>query len=74
MKIKESHLRILMVTAPIIFVLVYFIASRIQIRILQLAANDIDVQMDDRSWIYATIVTIVYSLIFFFVAKDLDKS
>lgn len=74
MKIKESHLRILMVTAPIVFALTYFIAHRIQLRILQLAANDMDVQMDDRSWIYATFVTVIYSVVFFFVAKDLDKS
>lgn len=71
---KEKYLKVWMVLAPIVFGVSYFIINRIRLRMKQLAKNAMDVNEDDSGWIYAIGVTIVFSIIYWFVARDLSKS
>ncbi|MDG1261854.1 MAG: hypothetical protein P8H59_10000 [Flavobacteriales bacterium] len=70
---KEIYLKIWMVLAPIIFALSYFLSSRIQLRAKQIGANSMDVQEDNGPWIYASFVVAAFTIVYYFIARDLSK-
>lgn len=70
---KEIYLKIWMVLAPIIFGVSYFLSSRIGLRVKQIGANSMDVKEDNAPWIYASIVVVAFSIVYYFIAKDLSK-
>lgn len=71
---KEGYLKVWMVLAPLVFGVSYFITDRVSLRIQQLQEQNMQASSGGNAWIYATIVTVVFSLIYFFVARDLTKS
>lgn len=70
---KEIYFKIWLVLAPIVFGVSYFITNRIRLRMMQLAKNKMQVEGDDSGWYYALGVTVLFSVIYFFVARDLSK-
>ena len=70
---KEIYLKIWMVLAPLIFAVSYFLSSRFGLRVKQIGANSMDVNEDNGPWIYTSIVTVAFSIVYYFIAKDLSK-
>ncbi|MDP4588055.1 MAG: hypothetical protein NWS86_07720 [Flavobacteriales bacterium] len=70
--LENSYFKIYLVLLPIVCGISYFITHRAFLRLAQLKANTIDVQVDNtRAMIYSIIMALVFSLIYYFIVKDL---
>ncbi len=71
---KEGYLKVWMVLAPFVFGVSYFITDRVNLRIQQLKEQNMHAATGGNALIYASIVTVVFSLIYYFVARDLSRN
>lgn len=71
---KEIYLKVWMVAAPVVFGVSWYLTDRIRLRIKQLSENSMNVESDQSAWIYAIIVTVIFSIAYFFIARDLSRS
>lgn len=71
---ENRYLKIYLVLLPLVCGISYYITQRAFLRLAQLRANTMDVEVEStRAIIYASIIALVFSLIYYFIVRDLGQ-
>lgn len=73
MKNRRTLLGIFASSALVVFGVSYTMIDRVMLRAAQLANNNMDVEYDSRSLIYALSITAAYSLLFYLFSRDIGN-
>jgi hypothetical protein len=72
MKNRREWIMIFVAGAAVVFAISYTMIDRIMLRAAQLANNNMDVEYDSRSLIYALSITAAFSVLFYFFSRDIS--
>lgn len=73
MKNRRGLLLIFLACAAVVFAVSYTMIDRVMLRASQLANNNMDVEYDSRSLIYALSITAAFSVLFYFFSRDISE-
>jgi len=68
---RRDKINTYITTSIVVCAVSYFVVDRFMLRAAQLANNSMSTEYNPRSLIYATIITVAYSVIFWIFIRDI---
>lgn len=68
---KKFHVGAIL--SMVVFGLSLFIMKRVNLRAIQLSENRMDVSLDYKHWIYATICTLVFVIFYILISREFPE-